>query len=114
MGITKESSDGFLPLKAVVGAMSVLIRSYDVSVPCSRLNTSSFFPCFQQTSDNAEGMKDIERRVQSLSGVLASPVSEDADAEKERRAVLRRFVLVRIYVNSLTPLSGGSRGSSLS
>jgi hypothetical protein len=33
--ITKESSDMFLPLKAVVGAMSVLIKSYDVGVSCS-------------------------------------------------------------------------------
>ena len=31
--IAKESSDMFLPLKAVVGAMSVLIKSYDVSLP---------------------------------------------------------------------------------
>jgi len=30
--IAKESSDMFLPLKAVVGAMSVLIKNYDVSV----------------------------------------------------------------------------------
>lgn len=29
--IAKESSDMFLPLKAVVGAVSVLIKSYDVS-----------------------------------------------------------------------------------
>jgi hypothetical protein len=33
--ITKESSDMFLPLKAVVGAMSVLIKNYDVSASCS-------------------------------------------------------------------------------
>ena len=33
--ITKESSDMFLPLKAVVGAMSVLIKNYDVGVSCS-------------------------------------------------------------------------------
>ena len=31
--ITKESSDMFLPLKAVAGAISVLIRNYDVSAP---------------------------------------------------------------------------------
>ena len=31
--IVKESSDMFLPLKAVAGAMSVLIRNYDVGVP---------------------------------------------------------------------------------
>jgi hypothetical protein len=30
--ITKESSDMFLPLKAVVGAISVLIKNYDVGV----------------------------------------------------------------------------------
>jgi len=29
--IAKESSDMFLPLKAVVGALSVLIKNYDVS-----------------------------------------------------------------------------------
>ena len=28
--IAKESTDMFLPLKAVVGALSVLIRNYDV------------------------------------------------------------------------------------
>jgi hypothetical protein len=33
--ITKESSDMFLPLKAVVGAISVLIKNYDVSIPSS-------------------------------------------------------------------------------
>jgi len=32
----KESSDLCLPLKAVVGAMSVLIKNYDVSVSCLR------------------------------------------------------------------------------
>ena len=30
--IAKESSDMFLPLKAVVGAVSVLIKNYDVGV----------------------------------------------------------------------------------
>ena len=32
--ITKESSDLFLPLKAVTGAISVLIKNYDVGVLC--------------------------------------------------------------------------------
>jgi len=31
IGFAKESSDMFLPLKAVVGALSVLIMNYDVS-----------------------------------------------------------------------------------
>ena len=34
--IAKESSDMFPPLKAVVGALSILIRNYDVSVSHSR------------------------------------------------------------------------------
>ena len=34
--IAKESSDAFPPLKAVVGAVSVLISNYDVSVSRSR------------------------------------------------------------------------------
>jgi len=29
--ITKESSDMFLPLKAVAGALSALMKNYDVS-----------------------------------------------------------------------------------
>ena len=29
----KESSDMFPPLKAVLGALSVLVRNYDASVP---------------------------------------------------------------------------------
>ena len=33
--IAKESSDAFLPLKAVVGAISVLIKNCDVSMSCS-------------------------------------------------------------------------------
>ena len=32
----KESSDVFLPLKALMGAISVLIKNYDVSVSCQR------------------------------------------------------------------------------
>jgi len=70
--IAKESSDLCPPLKAVVGAMSALMKNYD------------------QTSDNAENVKDMERRVQSLYGVFASPVSEDDFVEKARRAELRR------------------------
>jgi len=34
--VVKESSDMFLPLKAVAGAMFALMRNYDVSIPCSR------------------------------------------------------------------------------
>ena len=41
--------------------------------------------------------------MQSLSGVLASPVDEDDHAEKARRMELRRFVLARMYPNLLIP-----------
>lgn len=91
----KESSDLFPPLKAVVGAMSILIRSYDVSVSVLELSISSSFPpfLFQQTSDNVDGMKGVERRVQSLFSVFTSPVGDDDYAEKGRRMELRRFVI---------------------
>jgi len=73
------------------------------------LNTFSSFHYFlpQQTSDNTENVKDIERRVQSLYGVLASPASEDDFAEKARRVELRRFVFIQMHINLLIPLSGG-------
>ena len=32
--IAKESADSFLPLKATVGAVSALIKNYDVSASC--------------------------------------------------------------------------------
>jgi hypothetical protein len=46
--------------------------------------------------DNEEKAKEIERRVQSLSGVLASPVNEEDYAEKGRRVELWRYVLAWI------------------
>jgi len=90
----KESSDMLLPLKAVVGAMSVLMKNYDVGVSCP-LTEHLIFNRFslQQTLDNMNIMEEIEQRVHSLSGVLASPVGEDDYAEKGRRVELRRFVL---------------------
>ena len=89
--ITKESSDMFPPLKAVVGAVFVLIKNFDVCMSFHKLNTSSSPPIFvfQQTSDNVDRIKEIERRVQSLSGVLAAPVSEGDHAEKVRRVGFR-------------------------
>jgi hypothetical protein len=47
-------------------------------------------------SDNIEKVEEIKRRVRSLSGVLASPVSEDDYTEGVRRGVLRRFVLAQV------------------
>ena len=44
-------------------------------------------------------MKEIERRVQSLSGVLAAPVSRNDSAEKGRRKELQRFVFIQVYVD---------------
>ena len=38
----KEFSNMFLPLKAVAGAIFVLIKDYDVGVSCLYLNPSSF------------------------------------------------------------------------
>jgi len=52
----------------------------------------------------------IEQRVQLLSGLLASPVNENDDAEKERRAELQRFVPACTFIGLLIPISGSSRG----
>ena len=49
-------------------------------------------------------VRDIEKRVQSLSGVLASPTSEDDYAERGRRLELQRSGLVYIYTALLIPL----------
>ena len=74
---------------------------------CLAGDRNTFLPhtcfLFQQTSDNAEMVKDIEQRVQSLSGVLAAPVSEDDHAEKWRRMELRRYVPAQMHVTLLTP-----------
>ena len=46
----------------------------------------------QQTIANAEKIKDIEDRIESLSEILASPVRDQDTDEKARRTTLRRFV----------------------
>ena len=57
-------------------------------------------------------MKEIEQRAQSLSHMLATPVSEDDYVEKGRRAVLQKFVVHCVGIISLLiPLSGSLRWS---
>ena len=46
----------------------------------------------QQTAANAQQIRDIEKRVESLAGVLTPPVSDEDNDEKARREALRRFV----------------------
>jgi hypothetical protein len=89
--IAKESSDMCLPLKAVMGALPVLIKNHDVSPPQHPVTFIDHL--LQQSAANAEQIKDIEERIQSLSGVLASPVGDRDSEEKARRETLRRFVL---------------------
>ena len=89
--IANESSDMFLPLKAIVGALSILIENYDVSslnYPILSITDRSL----QRTTANAEQIKDIRERVQMLGEVLASPVSDRDGEEKARREALRQFV----------------------
>jgi len=78
---------------------------YDVGASLSHIERLLII-CLQQTTDNVKNVKEIERRVQSLSGVLASPVSEDDYAEKGRRVELWRFVFTQIDISLLIPLSG--------
>ena len=46
----------------------------------------------QQTAANAEQIRDIEGRVQSLAEASASPTSDQDSEEKARRKALRKFV----------------------
>ena len=88
--VDEEPSNMFLPLKAVAGALSVLIKSYGVSSP--RSTVSSIADCFpKQTTVNADQIKDIEERVRSLGEVLASPVGERDVEERARREALKRY-----------------------
>lgn len=47
----------------------------------------------QQTADNADQMRELEERVQSLGEILASPVGDRDDKENARRNVLRKSVI---------------------
>ena len=90
--IANESSDLFLPLKAVVGALAVFVKNYDVCLlNCFVPLTANGF--LRQTITNAEQIRDIEERVQSRAEVLASPVSGQDSREKARRRALRKLVL---------------------
>ena len=90
--IVKDSSDLFPPLKAVVVALSVLIKNHDVS-PSNHLVMSAADRFLQQTVANAESIRDVEERVQSLSRALTSPISDRDDEETMRRETLRKSVL---------------------
>ena len=91
--IAGESSDMFLPLKAVVGALVVLIKNYDVKYIQASGSILTAHRFLQQTTANAEQITDIEERVQSLAEILASPLVDQDSAEKVRREALRKLVL---------------------
>ena len=64
--------------------------------------------------ENAGAVKEIEQRVHSLSGILASPVREDDHVEKARRIELQRFVLIIYVYQQAHALPENSRGFSQS
>ena len=90
--IADPSSDMFLPLKAVVGALSVLLKNCDVSA-AKHFVSSVAYRFLQQFAANAEQVGDIEKRVQSIAEVLTYPVSDQDGEEKARREGLRGSVL---------------------
>ena len=47
----------------------------------------------QQTTANADEIKEVDERIRSLGGILARPVGDQDSEEKARREALRRFVL---------------------
>ena len=90
--LADASSDMFFPLKAVVGALSVLIKNYDVRFPkrLIRLGVDYFL---KQNADNTDQMREIEQRIRPLREPLESPVGDQDDEEKARRDALKEFVL---------------------
>ena len=46
----------------------------------------------QQTTANADLIRGVEERIQSLCGILAYPVDDQDREEKARREILRKFV----------------------
>ena len=89
----KESSDMLPPLRAVLGALFVLIENYDVSPPdTSRPLTADRI--LQRTTANVEQIKDIEERIQSLGEMLRSPIGDWDAEENARRTALRRFMFL--------------------
>ena len=61
-----------------------------IALRYSALLTADRFP--QQTAANTQRIREIEERVESLAGVLASPICDEDSEEKARREALRRFV----------------------
>ena len=47
----------------------------------------------QQTTANADQIREVDERIQSLDGILTYPVDDQDSEEKARRKVLRKFVL---------------------
>ena len=55
----------------------------------------------QQTIANAEQIKDIDDRIESLSEILTSPVGDQDTDEKARKTALREFVFpLQSYKNT--------------
>ena len=92
VSITRDSSDIFPPLKAVMVALSVLMDNCDVGPP-QRLVLSIPDRFLQRMFANAEQIKELEGMIESLRGVLTSPVSVQDHEERARRELLRGFVL---------------------
>ena len=60
------------------------------ALKCPVLSAADRF--LQQTAANAQQIRDIEERVQSLAGVLTSPICDGDSEEKARREALHGFV----------------------
>ena len=90
--IASESADMFLPLKTVVGALSVLLRNHVVSAS-KHLVSAATYHFLQQNTAIEDQIQDAKERVRLLRRVLASPVGDHGGEETARRRALRKFVL---------------------
>lgn len=91
--IANASPDMFLPLKAVTGTLSVLIKNYGVEPPPATCHLFIADRSLQQTAANADQVGEIEERIQSPGRILAYPVHDQDSDELTRREALREFAL---------------------
>ena len=88
--VVKESSDVFVPLKSVVGGLSVLLKQYDVSVRLGNFGLADY-SC-KQFIANKDDVRRLIGRVELLTISLTGPPQENDIKEIARREVLERFV----------------------
>jgi len=83
----KESADAFPPLKSVAGGLCFILENWEVR-PYFPTHYSQSLQVRQQTKANEQAMVSLADRVNTLSALLCTPVSEGDTKEDSRRKEL--------------------------